>query len=113
MPMPNMTHDAKSGTAAAVHATTARSIRFDLVKGKKRDFTELFREQVLPALRKQEGFQDEVLLVKDDHVLGISLWKSGDALRKYESTAYPAIERMLTPMMAGKPTVEQYELAAI
>ena len=98
-------------THANGHA--ARSVRFDLVKGKKADFTKLFNTEVLPMLRKQNGFKDEVLLVREDHVLGISLWNSKDALKSYETSVYPQIEKTLTPLMSGKPTIETYELAGV
>jgi heme-degrading monooxygenase HmoA len=92
---------------------TARTVRFNLVKGKRADFTKLFNSEVLPTLKKQDGFKNEVLLVQDDHVVGISMWNSPEALKNYETSTYPAIERMLTPVLQGKPTIETYALAAI
>lgn len=105
---PTTTH---TNASSHVGAKTARSVRFDLVKGKKADFTKLFNSEVLPTLRKQEGFTDELLMVRDDHVVGVSLWNSPDAMKKYELSTYPQIERILSPMLSGKATIETYELA--
>lgn len=91
--------------------TAARSVQFDLVKGKRSDFTKLFNTEVLPTMRKQAGFKDEVLLIQDDHVLEISMWDSAEALRNYEASAYPEIERKLNPVRQGEPMIETYSHA--
>ena len=86
----------------------ARSVRFDLAADKNEEFHSLFRNEVLPILKKQDGFKDELLLVKDDHVLAISVWDDLDSARKYESTTYPQLDRKLRPVMSGRPTVETF-----
>jgi hypothetical protein len=86
----------------------ARSVRFDLAANKNEEFHSLFRNEVLPILKKQDGFKDELLLVKDDHVLAISVWDDMDSARKYESTIYPQLDRTLRPVMSGRPTVETF-----
>ncbi len=100
-----------AATSNHTHARTARSVRFDLVKGKKADFTKLFNTEVLPTLRKQDGFSDELLMVQDDHVVGVSLWNNAESLKKYEASVYPKIEQLLSPMFSGKAIIETYELA--
>jgi heme-degrading monooxygenase HmoA len=86
----------------------ARSVRFDLAADKNEEFHSLFRNEVLPILKKQDGFKDELLLVKDQHVLAISVWDDMDSARKYESTTYPQVDRTLRPIMSGRPTVETF-----
>ena len=86
----------------------ARSVRFDLARDKNDEFHSLFRNEVLPALKKQAGFKDELLLVQDQHVLAISFWNDMDSARDYESTTYPQIDRKLRSVMAGQPTVETF-----
>jgi len=87
----------------------ARSIRFDIATDKNEEFHTLFENEVLPILRKQDGFKDELLLVQDQHVLAISVWNTVDSARKYESAAYPQVDKVLRPVMSGKPTVETYQ----
>jgi heme-degrading monooxygenase HmoA len=87
----------------------ARSVRFDLAPDKSDEFHSLFRNEVLPILKKQDGFKDELLLVQDQHVLAISVWNDLDSARKYESTTYPQLDRTLRPVMSGKPTVETFK----
>jgi quinol monooxygenase YgiN len=87
----------------------ARSVRFDIARDKNEEFHDLFRTEVLPTLKKQAGFKDELLLVKDQHVLAISFWNDMDAARNYESTTYPQLDRKLRPLMSGQPTVETFK----
>jgi len=47
--------------------------------------------------------------VKDQHVLAISVWDDMDSARKYETTAYPPLDRKLRPVMSGNPTVETFK----
>lgn len=86
----------------------ARSVRFDLAANKTEEFNRIFKDTVLPVIRKQDGFKDELLLVNDDHVLAISLWKNLEAMKKYESGSYSEITKALMPVMATTPKVETF-----
>ena len=59
----------------------ARSVRFDIAPDKNEQFHSLFRNEVLPILKKQDGFKDELLLEQDQHVLAISVWNDMDSAR--------------------------------
>ena len=87
----------------------ARSVRFDIATDKNEEFHTIFRNDVLPILKKQEGFRNELLLVDDQHVLAISVWNNLDSARKYESATYPQVDKALRPVMFGKPTIETYQ----
>ncbi len=91
----------------------ARSVRFDIATDKNEEFHTLFRNQVLPMLKKQDGFKDELLLVKDQHVLAISVWKNADSARKYESGTYPQVNKTLRPVMSGTATVETFQFDSL
>jgi len=87
----------------------ARSVRFDIATDKNEEFHKLFKNEVLPLLKKQDGFKDELLLVQDQHVLAISFWNNVDSARKYESATYPQVDKALRPVMAGRATVDTYQ----
>ena len=87
----------------------ARSVRFDIAADKNEEFHTLFRNEILPTLKKQDGFKDEMLLVKDQHVLAISVWNDVDSARKYETATYPQLDKALRPVMSGKATVETFK----
>lgn len=91
----------------------ARSVRFDIATDKNEEFHTLFRNEILPTLKKQVGFKDELLLVQDQHVLAISVWNDMDSARKYESTTYPQLDKTLRPVMTGRPTIETFKFDSL
>ena len=91
----------------------ARSVRFEIAPNKSEEFHTLFRNEVLPILKKQDGFKDELLLVQDQHVLAISVWNNMDSARKYESAIYPQLDKALRPVMSGKATVETFKFDSL
>jgi len=96
-----------------INKQVARSVRFDIAKDKNEEFHKLFKTEVLPVLKKQDGFKDELLLVHDQHVLAISVWNNADAARKYETATYPQVDKALRPVMTGKPTIETFDYASL
>ena len=96
-----------------INKQVARSVRFDIAKDRNEEFLKLFKTEVLPVLKKQDGFKDELLLVHDQHVLAISVWNTADAARKYETATYPQVDKALRPVMTGKPTIETFDYASL
>ena len=96
-----------------INKQVARSVRFDIAKDRNEEFHKLFKSEVLPVLKKQDGFKDELLLVHDQHVLAISVWNNADAARKYETATYPQVDKALRPVMTGTPTIETYNFASL
>jgi hypothetical protein len=86
-----------------INKQVARSVRFDIAKDRNEEFHKLFKSEVLPVLKKQDGFKDELLLVHDQHVRAISVWNNADAARKYETATYPQVDKALRPVMTGTP----------
>jgi heme-degrading monooxygenase HmoA len=91
----------------------ARSVRFDIAANKNEEFHTLFQSKVLPTLKKQDGFKNELLLVDNQHVLAISVWNNADAARKYETATYPEIDKTLRPVMDGRATVETFQFHSL
>ena len=89
----------------------ARTIHFQIKNGKEQEFTGLFEKEVLPMLRKQEGFQEEVTLVNPKGAYAISLWDDRKSAETYQTATYPQILAKLTPVLEGTPTLETFENA--
>jgi hypothetical protein len=90
----------------------AREVHFQIKSGKEKEFNNLFEKEVLPILRKQNGFQEEVTLVNPKGAVGISLWDNRQHAETYGTATYPQVLAKLTPVIAGTPTVETYETAS-
>jgi heme-degrading monooxygenase HmoA len=108
-----LTTNSKTTNGKSNKGQIARSVRFDIATNKNDEFQTLFRNEILPTLKKQEGFKDELLLVKDQHVLAISVWNNMDSAEKYETAVYPQLDKKLRPVMSGNATVETFKYESL
>ncbi len=90
----------------------ARNVLFQIRNGKEKEFTKVFETEVLPTLRKQSGFKEEVTLLDGNRGLGISLWEDRGSAETYQTTTYPRVLEKLSPMLEGTPRVENYQVGA-
>ena len=90
----------------------ARNVEFRIKNGKEQEFNGLFEKEVLPMLRKQAGFQEEVTLLNPKGTFhAISIWDDRKSAEAYQTGTYPQVLAKLTPVIEGTPTVETYENA--
>ena len=89
----------------------ARNVHFQIKSGKEQEFTKVFESDVLPMLRKQPGFKDELTLIEGTHGLGISLWDDRNSAETYKTAGYPRVLEKLNPVIEGTPRVETYQVA--
>jgi heme-degrading monooxygenase HmoA len=77
-----------------------------------KEFTQTFEKEVLPLLRKQAGFQDELTLVVPggNEAVGISMWDSKENADTYERGMYPQVLKVLAKVVEGTPRVQTYEV---
>lgn len=75
-------------------------------------FSRLMEEEVIPMLRKQNGFQDELTFFNpgEDAVTGISLWLTASSAEFYSRGTYPAVLKKLGALIEGIPTVDTYDV---
>ncbi len=84
----------------------ARNISLRLKPNTLPMFTKTLEEQVMPMLRKQPGFQDEIVTENEGiHVTAISLWDSREHADAYEKSAYPQVLKSLEKVLDGQPKV--------
>lgn len=75
-------------------------------------FSLMMEQEVIPMLRKQEGFQDELTFFapSQDAVTSISLWDKASNAESYSRRSFPAVLKMLEALIEGTPTVDTYEV---
>jgi heme-degrading monooxygenase HmoA len=85
----------------------ARNVSIKLKPNTLNDFSQAFEKEVVPMLRKQAGFRDEIALASDDgiQVTTISLWDSKDRADAYNTGSYPAVLKSVEKFLDGPPTV--------
>lgn len=90
-----------------------RVVSMQLKPNTAREFLELFDKEVLPTLRKQPGFRDELLFVDPGgpEVVAISLWDSKENRETYHRTTYPEVLKTLAKVTSGTPKVETFQVA--
>ena len=91
----------------------ARNVTLRLKADKAAEFTRTLESDVLPMLRKQTGFKDEItfLATEGNEVLAISLWEKKENAEAYGRDTYPAVLRSLERVVEGTPEVDSYEVS--
>ena len=71
------------------------------------EFTRLIEKEVIPILRKQKGFLDEITFISPDltEAVGNSFWETKADADAYSRTAYPEVMKSLETVIEGTPTV--------
>jgi hypothetical protein len=89
----------------------ARSVSIHLKPNMLSDYTRTFEKDVLPLLRKQKGFQDEITLsnLSSLDVIAISLWENRADAEAYNTNTYPEVVKTLARMIDGTPKVQTFE----
>lgn len=91
----------------------ARNVSLSLKPNSINEFTQTFEKDILPMLRKQNGFKDEITFLGEDgkDVLAISLWDRKENADVYSRETYPQVLKGLSKVISGTPEVHGYEVA--
>jgi hypothetical protein len=89
----------------------ARNVSFRVKANMLSDYTRTFENDILPLLRKQKGFKDEITLSNPGSVdaIAISLWDSKATAEAYNTNTYPDVVRTLSNTIDGTPKVQTFE----
>lgn len=76
------------------------------------EIPQVFEKEVLPLLRRQKGFLDEVLFVTPEktEIVAISLWENKEFAEIYNREFYPEVVRILNKYVVGSPVVKTYQV---
>ncbi|HUK54936.1 MAG TPA: hypothetical protein VL099_16735 [Candidatus Binatia bacterium] len=89
----------------------ARHVTLQLKPNFATEFPIVFEKEILPLLKKQKGFLDEILLVapEKNELVAISLWDTREYADMYHRELYPRIEKLVEKFIVGTPIVKRYE----
>jgi hypothetical protein len=78
------------------------------------DYTRAFDKDVLPLLRKQNGFKDEITLAGPGgvDVTTISLWENKNDADTYNTNTYPTVLKTLARFIEGTPQVHTFDVVS-
>lgn len=90
----------------------ARNVSIHLKSNMLSDYTRTFEKDILPLLRKQNGFKDELTLAGAGgiDVTAISLWENKNDADTYNTDTYPQVLKTLAKFIEGTPEVHTFEV---
>ena len=80
---------------------------------KARELSSTINDKIVPILKKQAGFVDEIVLVSDadsNRVLALSFWKTREDAERYQREQYNSVRETLQPLLEGEPVVRTCEV---
>jgi len=91
----------------------ARRVYMHLKPNSVAELTQRLEKEIIPLLRKQKGFQDEITFIAPSgtEAFGISLWDRAENAEAYNRGTYPEVTKLLATAVDGPPQVETYNVA--
>lgn len=90
----------------------ARKVSMQLRPNGAAEFKKKIENEVIPVLRKQKGFLEEITFLypngKEAHAF--SLWETAEDAEAYNRTAYPALAKSMASLIEGVLRVQTYEV---
>lgn len=91
----------------------ARTVYLHLKSNCVAQFTQTIDEKIIPMLRKQEGFQDELAFVipNGTEAVSITLWDRREDAERYSRSGYAETLRALAKVIEGSPQVQNHQVS--
>jgi heme-degrading monooxygenase HmoA len=91
----------------------ARVVETATKPGKSQDVANTITEKILPFLRQEPGFLDEMVLTSDmesNRVLGISFWKTREDAERYDREQFPKVNEILSNLIETPPMIRTFHV---
>src|ERR671935_69443 len=90
----------------------ARKVSLQLKPNSVAEFTQTIEKDIIPLLRKQPGFQDEIVFVipGGTEAVAISVWDRQEHAEAYARGTYPQVLQAVAKVVEGTPQVHTYEV---
>ena len=91
----------------------ARKVRVKLLPGSSVAYSRTMQSEIIPILREQEGFYDEISIVSGERseAVAISLWDRADSAETYHRETYPRVLLALEGVIDGEPQVHTFAVS--
>lgn len=76
-------------------------------------FIQKMEDEIIPLLRKQKGFLDELTLISQSgkEVYAYSFWENSDDAETYDRTTFKDVTSLLTGLIEGTVRIHTYMVA--
>jgi heme-degrading monooxygenase HmoA len=90
----------------------ARKVSMQLKPGGAAEFKQKIESEIIPLLRRQKGFLDEITFLYPNRkeVHAFSLWETAENAEAYNRVTYPEVTKVLASVVEGTPRVQTYEV---
>jgi len=91
----------------------ARKVSVRLKADAAGPFLQKMEDEIIPLLRKQKGFLDEVTLISQSgkEIYAYSFWESSDDAETYERTTFREVTNLLSGLIDGTVRIHTYMVA--
>ncbi len=82
---------------------------------KTAEFAQTLENEILPLLRRQEGFKGEITLSNPGNLerISMSLWENKSNAEAYDANIYPQVLKILSKVTEGAPKIRIFEAVAL
>ena len=90
-----------------------RVVELTSKSGKSKELANIINEKVVPILKKQRGFVDEMVLVTDgepNRILSISFWNTREDAEQYHREQFPKIHDSVRHLLETEPGVRTFDV---
>ena len=90
-----------------------RIVELTTKPGKNEQLSATINDKVLPILKRQKGFVDEMVFVsdkEDNRVLSLSFWNTRPDAEQYHRTDYPKVQEAIRPLLDAEPVIRTFEV---
>lgn len=91
----------------------ARQVSMNLKPNSTVGFTKKLETEIIPLLRKQKGFKDEITFVSPTgkDAFAVSLWDNKENAEAYGRDSYTEVNKILSNLVEGTPQLKTFEIA--
>ena len=87
----------------------ARNVQFSVKNGKADEFKRLMNTEILPLVKKEKGFRQDLTLLNGNIGMSTSVWDDRTCAETYNTKTYPEVLQKLNPILEGTPRVDTYD----
>ena len=91
----------------------ARLVEINTKYGKTREVADIIQEKVLPLLKKQQGFMDEIVLMSTtelNRIVALSFWRTPEDAELYRREQFLKVEELLKPLLEVAPKIHGFDV---
>ena len=89
--------------------TFGRNVNFTVKAGKVDEFNRLMNTEILPLLKKENGFREEITFLRGNTGMSVSTWDDRVGAETYHTKTYPEVLKKLNPVLEGTPRVDTWD----